>query len=60
MENGIELSDCRPELLPPEELTAESLLLVDEPDAVSFGFLEDVSEPSLRVGADPNISKSVL
>jgi len=58
-ENGMELRVCcRPEL-PPEELTAESLLsLPDEPDAVSFGFLEGVFEPWL--GAEPSISKSVL
>jgi hypothetical protein len=59
-ENGMELRGCRPEL-PPEELvtaTAESLSLPDEPDAVSFGFLEGVFEPWL--GAEPNMSKSVL
>jgi len=58
-ENGMELRGCMPEL-PPEELTAESLLLPDEPDdAVSFGFLEGVFEPWL--GAEPIIiSKSVL
>jgi hypothetical protein len=57
-ENGMELRVCRPEL-PPEELTAaETLSLPDEPDAVSFGFLEGVFEPWL--GAEPSISKSVL
>jgi hypothetical protein len=61
-ENGMELRGCWPlaEELPPEVLllTAESLLLPGEPDAVSFGFLEDAFEPWL--GAEPSISKSVL
>jgi len=56
-ENGMELRGRNPEL-PPEELTAESFSLPDEPDAVSFGFLEGVFEPWL--GADSSISKRVL
>jgi hypothetical protein len=59
-ENGMELRGCRPlDELPPEGLlTAESFSLPDEPDAVSFGFLEGVFEPCF--GVEPSMSKSVL
>lgn len=60
----MELRGCRPLALAelaPEALTAESVSLADEPDAVavvSFGFLEGVFEACF--GVEPNMSKSVL
>jgi hypothetical protein len=57
-ENGMELRDCRSELRPEDCVPADESLSLPELDAVSFGFLEGVSEPWL--GAEPNISRSVL
>jgi hypothetical protein len=54
----MELRDCRPGLCPEDCVPAAESLSLPELDAVSFGFLERVSEPWL--GAEPSISKSVL
>jgi hypothetical protein len=57
-ENGMELRDCWPGLRPEDCVPTEESLSLPELDAVSFDFLEGLSEPWL--GAEPNISKSVL